>query len=192
METFEAILNRRSIRKMKSDPIDDKTVEKILEAARWAPSWANTQCWRLVVVRDKDIKKQLSDTMFSFRRPDGTQAPNRTAQAVNDAPVLIVVCAELGRSGCRPGGEPSTDKGGNWYMFDTALAMQNLILEAHALGIGTVIIGAFDAVKAAEILEVPEGYCAVAMTPLGYSDQEPREVPRKEIPEIMFNDKFGA
>jgi len=70
METFEAILNRRSIRKMKSDPIDDKMVEKILEAARWAPSWANTQCWRLVVVHDKDIKKQLSDTMFRFQRPD--------------------------------------------------------------------------------------------------------------------------
>ena len=191
MDTFEAILNRRSIRKMKSDPIDDKALEQILEAARWAPSWANTQCWRLVVVRDKDIKKQLSGTMFNFRRPEG-DAPNPTAQAVIDAPVLIIVCAELNRSGCRPGGEPSTDKGGNWYMFDTALAMQNLVLEAHALGLGTVIIGAFDAKKAGEILEVPESFCVVAMTPLGYSDQESRTVPRKELSEIVFHDKFGT
>ena len=191
MEIFEAIINRRSIRKMKSDPIDDKTVEKVLEAARWAPSWANTQCWRLVVVRDKDIKKQLSDTMFRFQKPDG-DAPNPTAQAVIDAPILIVVCAELNRSGCQPGGEPATDKEGNWYMFDTALAMQNLVLEAHALGLGTVIIGAFDAKKAAEILGVPEGFCVVAMTPLGYPDQEPRTVPRKELSEIVFHDKFGT
>ena len=191
MEVLEAIKNRRSIRKQKSDPIDDETLEKILESARWAPSWANSQCWRLVVVRDKNIKTQLSDTLFRFQRPDGP-APNPTAQAVIDAPVLIVVCAELNRSGCRPGGEPATDKGGNWYMFDTALAMQNLVLEAHALGLGTVIIGAFDAKKAAEILEVPEGFCVVAMTPLGYSDQEPRTVPRQELSEIVFYDRFST
>lgn len=191
MELSEAIRNRRSIRKMKSDPIDDKAVEAVLEAARWAPSWANTQVWRLVVVRDKDIKERLSETMFRFQRPEGP-APNPTAQAVNDAPILIVVCAELDRSGCRPGGEPATDKGGYWYMFDTALAMQNICLKAYELGLGTVIIGAFDAVKASEILEVPEGYCVVAMTPLGYPDQEPRDVPRKELSEIVIHDKFSA
>ena len=191
MEVLEAIKTRRSIRKQKTDPIDEETLQKILEAARWAPSWANSQCWRLVVVRDKNIKTQLSDTMFRFQRSEGP-APNPTAQAVIDAPILIVICAELNRSGCRQDGTPSTDKGGNWYMFDTALAMQNLVLSAHALGLGTVIIGAFDAKKAAEILGVPEGYCVVAMTPLGYPDQEPRTVPRKELSEIVFHDKFGT
>jgi len=192
MEIFKAILNRRSIRKMKSDPIDDKTLEQILEAARWAPSWANTQCWRLVVVRDRNIKAQVADCLSKVTRPDGTIRENAAVQAVIDAPVLIVVCAELNRSGCLPGGEPSTDKGGNWYMFDTALAMQNLVLEAYALGLGTVILGAFDAKKAGEILEAPEGFCVVAMTPLGYPDQEPRTVPRKELSEIVFHDKFGT
>lgn len=191
MEVLEAIKTRRSIRKQKTDPIDEETLQKILEAARWAPSWANSQCWRLVVVRDKNIKTQLSDTMFRFQRSEGP-APNPTAQAVIDAPILIVICAELNRSGCRQDGTPSTDKGGNWYMFDTALAMQNLVLSAHALGLGTVIIGAFDAKKAAEILGVPEGFCVVAMTPLGYPDQEPRTVPRKELSEIVFHDKFGT
>lgn len=189
MELFDAILNRRSIRKLKPDAVDDALVEKVLEAARWAPSWANSQCWRLVVVRDKDIKSKLSETMFRFQRPDGP-APNPTAEAVDTAPVLIVMCALLNKSGCRPDGEPATDKGGSWYMFDTALAMQNLVLEAYELGLGTVIIGAFDAEKAGEILEVPEGYAVVAMTPLGYPDQEPREVPRRELSEFVFKDKF--
>jgi len=192
METTEAIRNRRSIRKLKSDPIDDGTVMKVLEAARWAPSWANTQCWRMVVVRDKEIKKQLAGILLSFRREGGSAPPSPAAQAIDSAPVLIVVCAELDKSGCFPGGGPATDKGVYWYMFDTALAMQNMVLEAHALGLGTVILGLFDATKAGEILEVPEGYCVVAMTPLGYPDQEPAPVPRKELSEIVFHDKFGA
>ena len=77
-------------------------------------------------------------------------------------------------------------------MFDVALAMQNLVLAAHSLGLGTVFIGLFDAQKAASILEVPEGLCVVSMTPLGYPDQEPTTVPRKELPEIVYYDKYSA
>ena len=63
LEVLEAIRTRRSIRKYKTDPIDDKTLETVLEAARWAPSWANTQCWRFIVVRDGDIKSRLANTL---------------------------------------------------------------------------------------------------------------------------------
>jgi nitroreductase len=84
-----------------------------------------------------------------------------------------------------------TDKG-DWYMYDVALAMQNLTLAAHALGLGTVHIGAFDAIKVAEILGVPQGFAVVAMTPLGYPDESPEARTRKELAEIVFYDKFGA
>jgi nitroreductase len=77
-------------------------------------------------------------------------------------------------------------------MFDVALAMQNLTLAAHSLGLGTVHIGAFDARQAASILEVPPGFCIVEMTPLGYPDQEAKDRPRKELSEIVFYDRFGA
>jgi nitroreductase len=70
--------------------------------------------------------------------------------------------------------------------------MQNLTLAAHALGLGTVHIGAFDAIKVAETLGVPEGYAVVAMTPLGYPDEAPNPRPRKELNEIVFYDKFGG
>jgi nitroreductase len=187
MEVLEAIRSRRSIRKYKSTPVDDKTIELVMEAARWAPSWGNTQCRRFIVVRDSKTKDKLADTVVAV-----SDRPNRGAEAIRDAPVAIVACAELGKSGyyAREPRELVTDKG-DWYMFDVALAMQNLTLAAHSLGLGTVHIGAFDAKKAANILGVPEDSCVVSMTPLGYPDEEPEIRPRKELSEIVFYDKFG-
>jgi len=133
------------------------------------------------VVRDGNIKAKLANAL---------SANNPATDAIRNAPVTIVACAELGKSGFKRG-EQSTDKG-DWYMFDVGLAMQNLVLAAHALGLGTVYVGAFDAKKAASILEVPEGFCVVSMTPLGYPDQEPEAKPRKELSEIVFYDKYGV
>lgn len=186
MDVLEAIKNRRSIRRHKTDPVDDKALEQVLEAARWAPSWTNSQCWRFVVVRDPEMKAALAATLKSGR-PGGT---NRAADSVQNAPLVIVACAELGKSGYFQG-EVMTDKG-DWFMFDVGLAMQNLVLAAHALGLGTVHVGAFDAAEAAAILNVPEGYCVVEMTPLGYPDEEPEARPRKELSEIVLNDRFPA
>ena len=156
MEVLDAIKTRRSIRKYKTTPVDDKTLELILDAARWAPSWANTQCWRFLVVSDNDIKNKLADTLNDT---------NPSIGAIRNAPLVIVACTELGTSGCYDG-VPATDKG-DWFMFDVALAMQNLVLAAHSLGLATVHIGRFDAKEVANILKVPQGYCVVEMTHLG-------------------------
>ena len=189
MELFDAINKRRSIRRFKPDPVEDEKIELVLEAARQAPSWANTQCWRFIVVRDVDTIHRLADTGFGV----GGAHPNTATEAMRMAPVAIVACAELGKAGCsyKEPREPVTDKG-DWFMFDTALAMQNMVLAATALGLGTVYIGAFDSVAAEKVLGVPEGYKVVSMTPLGYPDQEPKPRPRKELAEIVFKDKFGA
>lgn len=191
MEVLEAIKTRRSIRKYKTTPVDDKTLELILEAARWAPSWANTQCWRFIVVRDDNTKSELADTLSAVDQSTaGTTNP--ATDAIRNAPVVIVACAELGKSGYRKDtGEPATDKGDYWYMFDVALAMQNLTLAAHSLRLGTVHVGAFDAKRAASVLGVPEGFCVVEMTPLGYAESEPRVRPRKELSEIVSYNKYS-
>ncbi len=181
MEVLEVIKTRRSIRKYKTTPVDDKTLELILDAARWAPSWANTQCWRFLVVADNDIKNKLADTLNDT---------NPAIDAIRNAPLVIVACAELWKSGCYDD-VPATDKG-DWFMFDVALAMQNLVLAAHSLGLATVHIGLFDAKKAANILKVPPGYCVVEMTPLGYPDQQRDPRPRKELSEIVFYNQFGV
>lgn len=179
MDVFEAIKNRRSIRRYKNTPVDDKTIETIMEAVRCSPSWANTQCWRFVVVRDNDIKNQLADTLSQG---------NPATQAIRTAPVVIVACAELGKAGYKSG-EAKTDKG-DWFMFDTGIAMQDLVLAAYALGLGTVHVGLFDAKKAAEVLKVPDGYRVVEMTPLGYPDESPAARPRKALSEIVFQDRW--
>lgn len=131
-------------------------------------------------MRGANTKSELADTLSDS---------NPATEAVTKAPVVIVACAELGKSGYYRG-EPATDKG-DWFMFDVALAMKNLVLTAHSLGLGTVHVGQFNAKKAEAILEVPPGFCVVAMTPLGYPDQEPKVGPRKELSEIVFYDKYG-
>jgi nitroreductase len=196
LDTFEAIKNRRSIRQQKSDKISAEILNKVLEAARWAPSWANTQTWRFIVVTDKDLKAQLSAASFGRPAPPPGAAPAAPqpppSSPLIDAPVVIAVCSELNKAGARPDGTPSTDKGGNWYMYDAGLATQNLCLAAHALGLGTVILGAFDAKKTGEILKVPEGYAVVVLVPLGYPAQPGRPPTRKELSEIVFNNTFGS
>lgn len=180
MELFDVIKTRRSIRKYRTDPVSDGDINAILDAARLAPSWKNNQCWRFIVVRDSAIKENLASTIIM---------PNKGAAALRQAPVAIVACAELGLSGIKEG-KNETDKG-DWFMFDVALAMQNLVLAAWARGLGTVHIGLFDAKKAAAILDVPPGYCVVEITPLGYPDESPEPRPRKTPEEIIFYEKFG-
>jgi nitroreductase len=181
MDVLEAIKTRRSIRKYKPTPVDDSTLAQVLEAARWSPSWANTQCWRFIIVRNESTKAELA----------GALSPNNpSTNAIRSAPIVIVACAELMKAGVYRGA-PVTNKG-DWFMFDVALAMENLCLAAHALGLGTVHAGYLDAKKVEAILGVPEGYAVVEMTPLGYPDGESRTPPRKELAEIIFNDKFGV
>ena len=172
MEVQEAIKSRRSIRRYKATPIDDKTLNIVLEAARWAPSWANTQCWRFIVVKDANTRSELADTL-----PEG----NKAAEGIRQAPVTIVACAERGKSGYLYG---------DWYMFDLALAMQNLALTAQSLGLGTVYIGWFDAKKVARLLGVPQGSPVVTLTPLGYPDEQPDPTPRTELSEIVSYERY--
>jgi nitroreductase len=192
MELFDAIKSRRSIRKYTADPVDDKKIEAILEAGRWAPSWSNTQCWRFIVVRDAQVKAKLAESLLRFKLPD-REIDNPGINNIKTAPVVIVVCAKLGTSGTHPGvgsGDFFTNQG-DWYMFDTALAVQNMVLAAHALGLGTVIMGTFDAIRAEQALKVPEGYRVVTFFPVGVPEHTGKTPPRKELAEIAFKDTWG-
>jgi nitroreductase len=180
MDLFEAFQNRRSIRHFKPDPVSGRDIETILEAARLAPSWANTQCWRFIVVNNKYTKNRLANTLLK---------KNRGIEAIREAPVAIVACAEMGKSGIYEG-QPVPDDV-DWFMFDIGIAMEHIALAAYTLGLGTLIVGAFDSQKAKSILKVPDGYHVVSITPLGYPEKQPLPRPRKPISEIVFFDKFG-
>src|SRR3989304_1558411 len=101
MELMDAIKNRRSVRKYRTGPVSDEVVQAVLEAARWAPSWANTQCCRFIVVRDAELKARLEATIY------GTTP---SLPAFTAAPVVVVVCAEREKSGYYHGA-PMTNKG---------------------------------------------------------------------------------
>jgi nitroreductase len=179
MDLMEAIKGRRSIRKYKPDPVPDEALQTILEAMRWAPSWANTQCWEVIIVRDPNMKSELVNTL---------NPTNPARSSMTEAPLVVVLCGRKGISGFKKG-EAVTMKG-DWLMFDTGIAMQNLCLAAHTLGLGTVIIGRFDHRKAEEILGVSKNVEVVAMTPLGYPNVEGSASKRKEISEFVFYEKY--
>jgi nitroreductase len=181
MDTFEAIYSRRSVRQYKDTPIPDEVLARVLEAARWAPSWANSQCTRYVIVRDTGTKARLADCL-SKGHP--------ATEAIKNAPIVIVARAELGKSGFYKGCA-ATDRG-DWFMFDVGIAMQNLALAARALGLGTVHVGLIpDSRKVDAILELPANVVSVEMTPLGYPSAESKGPPRKEISEIVFYERYG-
>jgi nitroreductase len=181
MELMEAITERRSVRSYTSDLIPEAKLQKVLEGIRWAPSWANTQCWEIIVVRELETKKKLLETL---------SPTNPAREAIVQAPVTLVVIAIEGRAGFKKG-EASTDKG-DWYMFDCGLAMQNLCLAAHAEGLGTVIVGVFDAVKVAAILKVPPGKVVVTMTPVGLPERVPAPPKRKALEEFVYHEHYGS
>jgi nitroreductase len=189
MDVFEAIKNRRSVRHYKPDPIDDKTVQTILEAAHWAPSWANNQCWRFIVIRDASMKTKIADTLTKIMI-DTEMVENAACSSIKQAPVLLVLCAEKGQAGYNADGTTTTDKGKYWFMFDVALAMENLVLAAHASGLGTVVIGAFDSIEVEHLLGVPDGFAVVSMTPLGIPERKGQISPRKQLNEVLFKEKF--
>ena len=181
MQDFmEIIRGRRSVRKYEDRDVPAEAVETVLEAVRWAPSWANTQCWEVVVVRDRAVKEQLQATL----PPKG----NPAAGAMVQAPVVLVLCAKLKSSGYYKG--EATTKFGDWFMFDLGLACQNICLTAHTLGLGTVVVGLFDHDQAKSVLKVPEGYELVALIPVGYPAKTPSAPNRREVAEFTHHDVF--
>jgi nitroreductase len=179
MDILETIKGRRSIRKYKPDPIPDEMLGAVLEAVRWSPSWANTQCWEVIVIREPEIKAKVAESL-----PPG----NPALSSLREAPVLLVLCALRNLSGFRRG-EVTTDKG-DWFMFDIGVATENLCLAAHSLGLGTVIVGLFDANKVERLLGVPENISVVAMTPLGYAQKEVSAPRRKELVDFVHFETY--
>ena len=167
MELMDVIRQRRSIRKYKPDPVSEADLEYVLEAARLAPSWANSQCWKFVVITDPKVKSELAKSGKEW-----------TAHA----PVLIAACADPSK--------PGTKGDQAYYMLDIGIAMEHLILAAADRGLGTCWIGWFKEDVAKRALDVPEDIRVVAFTPLGYPDETPSPKPRKALSEIVRRDRY--
>lgn len=174
------ILERRSIRKYEEKPVSEEALQQILEAVRWSPSWANTQCWEVIVVKSAEGKAKLQASL----PPQG----NPAVKAMVQAPVVLVLCAKRRSSGYYK--DSAATKFDDWMMYDLGLATQNICLTAHALGFGTVVVGLFDHDKAAAAMQVPEGYELVSMIPLGYPAKSGSAPKRREIGDFTHYEKW--
>ena len=178
-DIMEIIKGRRSIRRYEEKAVPEDVLNRILESIQWSPSWANTQCWEVIVVRDAKNKENLQGAV------SGT---NPASKAMVEAPVVLVLCGKLKSAGYYK--EQVTTKHGDWFMFDLGLATQNLCLTAHEAGLGTVILGMLDHDKAKALLGVPEGYEVVAMIPVGYPAKDSAAPKRRQIAEFTHQESF--
>jgi len=172
-EVLEAIKERRSIFKYKDEEVSEDEIETILEAGRWAPSFANLQPWNFVVVRDSEIKDKLykiARRITLFR------------EGIQEAPVIIAVAVDQ-------------EADPNHYVEAGAVASQNMALAAHSIGLGSYWVGTFDidseknsaekdVIKA---LDLGDDARVISLLPVGKSDQT-RTSERKELNEIVIKE----
>ena len=205
--TLELIKTRRSIRKYKETPVPDDYTVKILEAGRWAPSGEDAQPWRFIVIKDRKKIETLGKlagagsarrfraeflTRKLFDRlpiPDEEKRKRvyrklitgEVSLFMKDAPLLIVVA---GRRDC-------------WdAVYDVSAAIQNMLLQVHAMGLGACwlvapVIDVRDEMKVKELLKIPEEYTVDAILAVGYPAESPKPRPRLPLSEIVFYEEFG-
>lgn len=165
---MEIFRKRYSVRKFKPDEISGEMVEAMLDAARWAPTAGNRQPWFFYVVRSREHREALASFALNQR-------------FIVQAPLCFVVCAEPDRSAKAYG-----IRGRDLYSIqDTAAAVQNILLAATGLGLGSCWVGAFDEEKVHGYLEMPPHRRPVAIIPVGHADTDGSKRPgRREIREI--------
>ena len=159
MDVYEAITIRKSVREFAAKDVPERTLMRLLDAARLAPSASNRQECRFVIVRDPTTRKKLA-------------AAARNQKFVGEAPVVLACCAETDGH-VMTCGQPC-------YPIDVAIAMDHLTLCATAEGLGTCWIGAFDEAQVKEILGIPMGVRVVGLMPLGYP-KDPAAVPKSRL-----------
>jgi len=172
MELYEAIKGRRSIRAYKPQNVPEEIVDKLIEAASFAPSAGNIQPWKFVIARKPETKKKLA------------QAADQAF--IEEAPVVIVVCANEKRASMGYGARGKT----LYCIQDTAAATQNIHLTAYSLGLGTCWIGAFNEDQAKKAVNAPEEMRPVAIIPVGYADEAPSPRNRRPLNQIMRYESF--
>lgn len=161
MKVMDAILQRRSIRAFKDDPVPDSVVERLLEAARWAPSGGNRQFWKFIEVRDP--KRIGMIKMFS-------------AGLKGDPTLIIAICASIS--------EPMN-------LLELGMAAENIMIEAIELGLGSCAIASYSERPIKNILEIPDDIKLALLLSIGYPSESSNPKSKKSIEEIAFSERYG-
>lgn len=169
MDLWEAVGRRRSVRHFdREGSISDEDVQRLLEAATSAPSAGNLQPWLFVVVRGDEVKRALVRAAFG-------------QEFLAEASLVVVVCADTRRSASRYG-----QRGSSLYCLqDTAAAIQNLLLAATALGLGSCWVGAFNEQAVADLLDLAAHQRPIALVPIGVPSRVGRNPSRRPLDEVV-------
>jgi len=165
MSLIDILLSRRSIRRFEDKEIPRDVLDRILEAGRQSPSAANRQPYRFIVITDGEIKKKLSGGLFN-RFIKNSQAT--IAGGANTGAILT----------------------GKWSIVDTTIALQNMVIAAWALGVGSCWIGDFKEEEVKDLLEIPNGWKVVALISFGYPAEHPEPKNKKAMGEVASYNKF--
>lgn len=168
MEFFKLIKKRHSVRIFKKRMVEYEKLNKILEAARLAPSAGNLQAYKIAVVKETNKKEKLANAAYC-------------QMFVKEAPVVLVFFSDPNSSGKKYG-----ERGETLYCIqDATIAATYAQLAATDLGLGSVWVGAFDPEEVKKILNVKK-YIPIAMLPIGYPNEVPFKTERKKISEILI------
>jgi nitroreductase len=170
MDFYKIIENRTSNKSYKSTPIPTEKLDKIINAALLAPSWKNKTCYRFIFINQQNLKEQISNTIIN--------KTDQTANAVKQAPIIAVIVADPSESGS------ISDK--SYFLVDCGIAMEHLVLAATNEGYGTCWIGSFDEKEIRRILNIPQGFSVVAMTPIGETNEGNEHYPPKDISKHIY------
>lgn len=196
MSLYEAMYTQRAIRHFSTQPVPDEAIQTILSAAVRAPSGGNRQPWHFIIVRDRETKRRLGDWYLdawrssvdeATRQQQAYRSGGELGRGMADVPVLILVCADQGAA---VRGPVSITQGSSIYP-----AIQNLLLAARSLGLGTVLttLHTLHETEIKEFLGIPENVDTAALIPLGYPAQGQRfgKGRRDPVEQVTFYDRWG-
>lgn len=164
MEFYEVLKKRRSIRSFKNDAIPQKSLDKIAEATNAAPSACNKQPWSFRIVMNKEIRAKICECY--------------KGAWLGEAPAIIIAMGNFEDCWKRLEGTPITD-------IDMGIAMEHVVLAATAEGLGTCWICAYDVAAMNKALNIMKPWSVLAISPLGYPNQQPEMPKRKPIDQIF-------
>ena len=170
-----AIRERRSVNRFKPDPVGQEKIDAILEAARWAPSFVNSQPWSIIVVRSVELRKKLKELSVTI-----------TGAGIEEAPVTFVVAVD-----------PKKDP--HHYVEDGAAATQNMTLAAQSLGLASFWVGVYDLTghrssseaRVKELLKIPAEYRVISILPVGVASMTFAKQ-RKSASDFTYHEAFGT
>ncbi len=182
MDVMTAIRERRSCRNYSPEPISEETIEKVLEAAVWAPSPLNAQPWEFIVITSDTVKEKIIAEaerccQWAIEKSGWDWLSGYKMAFLRPVPVMIAVVGNPKKTGV----DMFMEGGSTGYQHACAAAIQNIHLAAHALGLGSLWFTFYDKQVMKDLLDIAPGNESIALVCLGKPAGEPAEAPRKDV-----------